>query len=141
MIFKKLLRKVIVLILIIALGYGCWALYSQNRARSAEIGNAFASSYRAVVEELTKDEPDPTETVRQGAVMRAMYQKSKYNKGDETDLTQVVEALYSASANPSDLPINEETKTILLDVYQKEFSEKSVKAAKERIDTVRSVLS
>lgn len=140
MFFKKLLRKVLVLVLILALGYGCWTLYDQKKTRDAEIGNEFAMAYRALVEELAKETPDVTETVRQGAVMRAMYQKSKYDKGDETDLTKVVEALYSASANPSELPINEETKTILLEVYQKEFSEKSVKAAKERINAIQSVL-
>ena len=141
MFFKKLLRKILVLVLILALGYGCWMLYDQKKTRNTEIGNEFATAYRALVEELAKETPNTTESVRQGAVMRAMYQKSKYCKGDETDLTKVVDALYSASANPSELPINEETKTILLEVYQKSFSEKSIKAAKERIDTVRSVLS
>ena len=141
MLFKKLLRKVLALLLIVGLGYGCWMLYGQNKTRKNEIGNEFATAYHTLVEELAKETPDATKTIRQGAVMRAMYQKSKYNKGDDTDLTKVVEALYSASANPSELPINEETKTILLDVYQKEFSEKSIKAAKERIDAIRSVLS
>ena len=140
MLLKKLLRKVLALVLIIALGYGCWMFYSQNQTRNTEIGNEFATAYHTLVEELAKETPDATETVRQGAVMRAMYQKSKYDKGDDTDLTHVVEALYSASANPSELPINEETKTILLAVYQKEFSEKSIKTAKERIETVQSVL-
>ena len=140
MLLKKLLRKVLVLVLIIALAYGCWTLYDQKKTRDTEIGNEFAMAYRTLVEELAKETPDATETVRQGAVMRAMYQKSKYDQGDDTDLTQVVEVLYRASADPSELPINEETKTILLEVYKKEFSEKSIKAAKERIETVQSVL-
>lgn len=140
MLLKKLLRKVLVLVLIIALGYGCWTLYDQKKTRNTEIGNEFATAYHTLVEELSKETPDATETVRQGAVMRAMYQKSKYDKGDDTDLTQVVEVLYRASADPSELPVNKETKTILLEVYKKEFSEKSIQAAKERIDAIQSVL-
>ena len=140
MLFKKLLRKVLALLLIVGLGYGCWMLYGQNKTQKNEIGNEFATAYHTLVEELAKETPNATETVRQGAVMRAMYQKSKYDQGDDTDLTHVVEALYSASANPSELPINGDTKTILLDVYQKEFSEKSIKTAKERIETIQSVL-
>ena len=140
MFFKKLLRKVLALALIIGLGYGCWTLYQQNKTQKDEIGNEFATAYRALVEELAKESPDATETVRQGAVMRAMYQKSKYYKGDETDLTMLVETLYRASANPSELPINEETKTILLEVYKKGFAEKQIRSAKERIEAVQSVL-
>lgn len=140
MFFKKLLRKVLALALIIGLGYGCWVLYQQNKTQKNEIGNEFATAYRALVEELAKESPDATETVRQGAVMRAMYQKSKYYKGDETDLTMLVETLYRASANPSELPINEETKTILLEVYKKGFAEKQIRSAKERIEAVQSVL-
>ena len=140
MFFKKLLRKVLALALIIGLGYGCWTLYQQNKTQKDEIGNEFAAAYNALVEELAKESPDGTEAVRQGAVMRAMYQKSKYYKSDETDLTMLVETLYRASANPSELPINEETKTILLEVYKKGFAEKQIQSAKERIEAVQSVL-
>ena len=140
MFFKKLLRKVLALALIIGLGYGCWTLYQQNKTQKDEIGNEFAAAYNALVEELAKESPDGTEAVRQGAVMRAMYQKSKYYKSDETDLTMLVETLYRASANPSELPINEETKTILLEVYKKGFAEKQIRSAKERIEAVQSVL-
>ncbi len=140
MFFKKLLRKVLVLLLIVGLGYGCWTLYQQNKTQKNEIGNAFAAAYHALVEELAKETPDTTEATRQGAVMRAMYQNSKYDKGDATDLTMLVETLYRASADPSELKVNEETKTILLEVYKKGFAEKQIQSAKERVELIQSVL-
>ena len=140
MLFKKLLRKVIVLALILALGYGCWFFYDAAQAKQKEFDKAFTGAFKSLVEELAKETPDGTETVRQGAVMHAMYQKSKYNKGDGTDLTELVETLYSASANPSELPVNEETKTIFLAIPEKDFAEKQVKAAKERVEVIQSVL-
>lgn len=140
MFLKKLLRKVIVLALIAGLGYGCWTFYNAKKDKQTEIDVAFSEAYNALAEELAKETPDGTEAVRQGAVMRAMYRKSKYYKGDETDLTILVETLYSASANLSELPVNEETKTILLEASEKSFAEKQVKAAKERVELIQSVL-
>ena len=140
MFLKKLLRKVIVLAIIAGVGYGCWTFYNQKKAQNEEIGAEFAAAYNALVEELAKETPDGTEAIRQGAVMRATYQKSKYYKGEETDLTKVVEILYATSANPSELPVNEETKNILLEASEKGFAEKQVKAAKDRVEVIQSIL-
>ncbi len=154
----KLLRRIIVLAVIVGLGYACYTMYSRNKESNAAIREDYKAAYTALVNELAAETPDAAEAAKQGTVMYTLYTHSADCKDKKTDteetesgettetaektkLTTLIETLYEMSANPGALPVNGETKTILLAAAENNFSEKTVKAAIERLETVRSVVS
>lgn len=99
MLFKKLLRKVIVLVLILALGYGCWFFYDAKQTKQRKVDTAFTDVYGALIDEMNKTEGrDPTVLLERNAQMQALYPLSSYFHvlDDPTALTQLMGKLDGA---------------------------------------------